>query len=136
MRRYIPDYSDEGISRDRYLELLHFCRQYRDWKMQADSFLGAGAQKYNPMPHGEGAVSDPTQTAMLKREQYRAKIDLVDQAIAAAGAEWKTALIMNVCYGRPYYQISPVVMPTSKRTAYYEAKRLFFIALDRLKGAD
>ena len=136
MRRYIPNYTEEGISRERYLELLHYCRQYPEWITQANSYLGASAQKYSPMPHSEGSVSDPTQTAMLKREQYRAKIDMVDQAIVAAGVEWRTALLMNICYGRPYYQINPVLMPSSKRTAYYEVKRLFFIELDKLKGSE
>lgn len=132
LRRYKPDYSDIGISKDRYLELLHFCRQLPEWQKQADSYLGASAQNYDPSPHSKGAVSDPTQLAVLRREQYCTRIGIINQAAQAAGAEWSHILIQNVCYARPLWQFDPVIMPTSNRNAYYAAKKLFFKALDGL----
>ena len=33
--KYTPVAAQIGISKARYMELLHFCRQYDDWKKEA-----------------------------------------------------------------------------------------------------
>ena len=46
------------------------------------------------------------------------------------GGGWERALILNCCYGVGYVDIDPAVMPTSKRNAYFEARREFFFLLN------
>lgn len=58
MRHYIPNWEAIGIKRERYLELLHFCRQYPDWRTEAASLLGVHGQSLTGMPHGT-SVGDP-----------------------------------------------------------------------------
>ena len=137
MRRWIPDYTDAGISRERYQELLHFARQYPEWKSKADACLGTTAVKLSADggSHGSG-ISDPTFQAVLRRERFEAKRILVDKAaITAGGAEWFTTLILNVCYGRPLWQLEQATMPTSDRNSYYRVRKRFFIELDQLLNA-
>lgn len=134
MRRYVPDYSDAGISRERYQELLHFARQYPEWTAKAEECLGPTAVRLSAdgSSHGSG-VSDPTLQAVVRRERYEAKRSMVDKAaIAAGGEEWHTTLILNVCYGRPLWQLDQAAMPTSDRNSYYRVRKRFFVELNRL----
>ena len=50
--RYTPCWKQIGISQDRYTELLHFCRQYPEWKAEANSLIGIRAIKMDGQPHG------------------------------------------------------------------------------------
>ena len=133
MRRYIPDYSDAGISRERYYELLHFCRQYPEWKKSAASLLGTSAQRYSTEAHAAGTVSDPTERAAVKRETYLRRIQIVDMAAINAGDKWCDTLIRNICYGVPLAAIDPIMMPTSNRNAYFAMKKKCFVLLDALQ---
>ena len=128
MRNYVPRW--EGISYNRYRELQHFCRQYREWKKEARSLLGLHGQGVNGMPHGTG-ISDPTARAAEKREHLLKKIAMVEQCLKSiSGGVWYAALIQNVCDGKPYAKIRQDIMPTSNRGAFFKARREFFIALD------
>ena len=66
--RYLPCWKQIGISPSRYSELLHFCRQYPEWKTEANSLLGIRALKSDGLPHGNGK-SDPVAAAAEKRER-------------------------------------------------------------------
>lgn len=135
MRLYIPDYSDVGISRDRYRELLYFCRQYPEWIRQCAEKLGVSAQQYKQQPHGAGTVSDPTLRQVIAREIYWRKVGMVDAAADKAAPEWKNVLITNVCYAVALSCIDTGVMPTTHIHDYFVAKKRFFIALDAIMRA-
>ena len=129
--RYTPCWKQIGISVDRYRELLHFCRQYPEWKTEANSLLGIRAIKMDGQPHGSG-VSDPVAMAAEKRERLMSKIEIVDTcARAIDGGEWYAAIIQNVCIGRPYEQMDRALMPTSDKNAYFKRRREFFELLNK-----
>lgn len=131
--RYIPCWKQIGISKDRYIELLHFCRQYPEWKIEANSLIGIRGLKMDGQPKGTGR-SDPVATAAERRESLTRKIDLVDEcAKNINGGEWYAAIIQNVCMGRAYNQLDATIMPTSFRKAYFKARREFFDLLDKKK---
>ena len=129
--RYTPCWKQIGISVDRYRELLHFCRQYPEWKTEANSMVGVRAIKMDGMPHGSG-TSDPVAVAAEKRERLLAKIDIVDECAKAIGeGAWFAAIIQNVCIGRPYEQMDRALMPTSDKNAYFRRRREFFELLNK-----
>ncbi len=129
--RYQPCWKQIGISVDRYRELLHFCRQYPEWKTEANSLLGIRAIKMDGQPHGSG-VSDPVAMAAEKREKLMTKIEIVDNCARAIGdGEWYAAIIQNVCIGRPYEQMDRALMPTSDKNAYFRKRREFFDLLNK-----
>lgn len=129
--RYLPCWKQIGISADRYRELLHFCRQYPEWKTEANSLLGIRAIKMDGQPHGSG-VSDPVAMAAEKRERLMAKIEIVDKCAREIGrGEWYAAIIQNVCIGRPYEQMDRALMPTSDKNAYFKHRREFFELLNK-----
>ena len=129
--RYVPCWKIIGISKDRYRELLYYCRQYPEWKVEANSLLGIKAIKMDGLPHGSGK-SDPVASAAERREKLLAKIAVVDEcASGVGGGAWYDALIQNVCLGRAYEKIDAAIMPTSFRNAFYEIRRQFFEKLDK-----
>lgn len=136
MRHYIPSWESIGITKERYLELLHFCRQYPDWKTEAASLLGVHGQQLTGMPHGSG-VGDPVAAMAARREDLLAKIRIVDDCAAnVEGGRWYTALIQNVCLNRPYSALNVTALPNSNRNSFFNARKAFFIALDRKRGAE
>ena len=131
--RYLPCWKQIGISQDRYRELLHFCRQYPEWKKEANSLLGIRAIKADGLPHGNGK-SDPVAVAAEKREKLIERIAIVDNcARAVAGGAWFASIIQNVCIGRSYEQMDRALMPTSDKNAYFKKRREFFELLDKTK---
>ena len=131
LMRYLPCWKQIGISQDRYRELLHFCRQYPEWKAEANSLLGIKAVKMDGMPHGSG-VSDPVAVAAERRERLIVKIGIVDECARAVGSgDWFAAIIQNVCIGRSYEQMDRALMPTSDKNAYFRKRREFFEILNK-----
>ena len=129
--RYLPCWRQIGISQDRYQELLHFCRQYPEWKSEAASLLGIRAVKMDGLPHGSGK-SDPVAMAAERREKLMEKISIVDECARAIGEGlWYAAIIQNVCIGRSYEQMDRALMPTSDKNAYFKRRREFFELLNK-----
>ena len=130
--RYLPCWQQIGISKDRYQELLHYCRQYPEWKTEANSLLGIKAVKMDGQPHGRGK-SDPVAMAAERRDRLLNKIQLVDDcAREIGGGEWYAAIIQNVCIGRPYEQMDRALMPTSEKNAFFKIRRMFFDLLNKM----
>ena len=129
--RYLPCWKQIGISADRYRELLHFCRQYPEWKTEANSLLGVRAVKMDGLPHGSGK-SDPVAVAAEKRDRLLAKIQIVDECAKTPGnGDWYAAIIQNVCIGRSYEQMDRALMPASDKNAYFRMRREFFELLNK-----
>lgn len=129
--RYVPCWKQIGISRDRYGQLLHFCRQYPEWKTEANSLLGIRAVRMDGQPHGSGK-SDPVALAAERRDRLLGKIAIVDEcAKAIGGGEWYAAIIQNVCIGKSWTQMDGALMPTSNKNAFFKMRRDFFYMLDK-----
>ena len=131
--RYLPCWKQIGISQDRYQELLHFCRQYPEWKLEANSLIGIRAINADGLPHGNGK-SDPVAQMAERREKLIEKIAIVDEcARAIENGDWYAALIQNVCIGKSYTQMDRALMPTSDKNAFFKKRREFFDLLDKKK---
>ena len=132
--RYLPCWKQIGISPSRYSELLHFCRQYPEWKKEASSLLGIRAVKADGLPHGNGK-SDPVAAAAEKREKLLEKIAIVDEcAKAVDGGDWYASIIQNVCIAKSYDQMDRALMPTSNKNAFFKKRAEFFKLLDERKA--
>ena len=131
--RYLPCWQQIGITKERYQELLHFCRQYPSWKLEANSHLGLRAIKYDGMPHGN-KKGDSVALAVEKREKLLAKMALVEEcAKTISDGAWYAAMMQHVCYGKTYGQMDSTLMPTSNSNEFYRQRRLFFELLNQKK---
>ena len=135
MRTYIP--GGWEISKERYLELKAFCRQYPQWKVEADSLLGVSGARMEATPHGS-EPGDPTGRAVERREILVDKMAMVERCAAAVDRGlWFQALIFNVCIGTSWEVIRdlhPEILKTSDRTKFFKARRMFFNLLDKEKS--
>ena len=131
--RYLPCWKQIGITKERYQELMYFCRQYPDWKLEANSQLGIKAIRNDGLPHGN-RMRDPVAAAAERREKTLAKIALVEECARTVGdGEWYAAIMQNVCYGKAWTKIDTSIMPTSTANEYFKQRRLFFELLDQKK---
>ena len=130
--RYLPCWKQIGISQDRYRELLHFCRQYPEWKTEANSLLGIRAIKADGLPHGSGK-SDPVARAAERRERLLAKISIVEGcAKASDDGAWFTVLIDHVCRKTAWKDLKREELPTSDANTFYRRRREFFDLLNKV----
>ena len=112
MRDFIIDC---GLSKERYLELCHFCRQYPNWMHDMERAHRAGIPATDPRHH-----------------EPLSKLHMIETcANAVDGGRWHNALIANICFRVPYSAIPVEDLPTSHRNEYFIARRLFFEMLDR-----
>lgn len=134
-RIYVPGTWE--ISKERYLELRAFCRQYPQWKVEAASMLGVTGASLDPTPHGN-EPGDPTGRAAERRERLTEKILLVERCAAAIDrGSWYQALLLNVCNGMSYEVIRdlhPETLKNNHRNFFFKARRIFFNLLDKEKG--
>lgn len=146
MREYRLNMSMWGISRNAYIELKYFCLQYPEKKAEADALLGVKSSNHvveytvgdgdkkqtlgTVMPRGN-ATSNPVEDVIIKRMLLLEDCDLIDRVAAEVdGGDWKDALILNCCHGKGYELIDPAILPTSKRNAFFQARREFFFRLN------
>ena len=131
--RYVPCWKQIGITKERYQELIYFCRQYLSWRREANSLLGIRAIINDGMPHGN-KTRDPVAASAAKREKLLAKMALVEEcAKSISDGAWYAAMMQHVCYGKTYDQIDITLMPTSNRNEFYKQRRLFIELLDQKK---
>lgn len=142
MREYRINMSVWGISRWAYEELRAFCRQYPEKKAEADALLGVRSSFHvveykdgdktlgTVMPKGN-MTSNPVEDTIMKRLRLLEDCDLIDRvARETDGGDWYDALILNCCHGKGYEYIDPAILPTSKRNAFFQARREFFYRLN------
>lgn len=150
MREYRINMTPWGISRWAYEELRAFCRQYPEKKARADALLGIRSTDHvveytvgegdkkrtlgTVMPRGN-TTSNPVEDVIIRRMQLLRDCDLIDKvARDVDGGGWERALILNVCYGIGYVDIDPVILPSTHRNAFFQARREFFFRLNEKKN--
>lgn len=70
------------ISKHRYYELKHFCRQYDEWKRALVRIDG-----WKAFPESTGAIvnatpSNPTEQMAMARAFYSSRVDLLEHCLA------------------------------------------------------
>ena len=146
MRNYRINMSMWGISKWAYEELKAFCRQYPEKKAEAAALLGIRSTDHvveytvgegkkrqtfgTVLPRGN-STSNPVEDTIMKRLRLLEDCDLIDRVAADTdGGNWAEALILNCCYGKGYELIDPAILPTSRRNAFFQARREFFWRLN------
>lgn len=129
MRERPLNLDEYGISKERYLELKHFCKRYAEMRQQIADARGLEAVSNDGMPHGNG-ISDPTARKADAAMKLSEDIRIIEGTAREVDPLNWGALLKNVTEGTPYeYQIV-----YCGRRQFYEARRKFFCLLDKKKG--
>lgn len=123
------------IPRQRYYELKHFCLQYPDWKTQIrilDGIQHQAERTHMPKSH-TNEILDQTAKMAEKRARLTAKIEMVERAADASGADLSNYILKGITEGISYSVLQFKLMIPCNRNEYYDKYRKFFWVLDKLR---
>lgn len=117
------------ISKEKYYELKHFCKQYDEWRRYCDTVFPRMISAYGVDVPG-GTSERPIEEACLKLEKYKEYMSLVDlNLIDAAGPIIAKYLKLTVTQGYSYDALAAAERIPCGRELYYKYYREFFYLL-------
>lgn len=133
-----PELSDKNkykISKHRYYELLHFCRQYTDYQMEKKKLIDTCVR---PVIFGERPVEsvngDATQRFAMRLANVDDKIMLIEEVAIEAGEDLSSYILTAVTSGISYETLKSRYNIPCGRNEFYERFRKFFWILDKKRG--
>ena len=121
------------ISKHRYIELVHYCLQYQEWKDELKYNLGvSGGGGVDGMPKGS-TRQDKLEEMAIKRAKLTEKCESIEKAAELAAGDLREYIIKAVTNeGISYdYLRSRMNIPCGRRQ-YYEYRRKFFWILSSM----
>lgn len=143
MKPKISEKNEFWIPKERYYELVHFCRQYDDFERQLKELsLLPTVDIFSPegksMDH-----ADPTWQNAIRLAEIRARIFAIDASFAVVGrtldsftlpvmADLREGILDGVSYDAMVARyVDPIRI---SRKEYYRLYRMFFWVLDKKRG--
>lgn len=121
-----------NISKHRFMELYHYCLQYREWQEELTGLDSTvkGVDTSGDGISGNGA-GDPTARMAIRRQELSDKCELIEETAREADPEiyhylLKTVTIEDMTYSRLALQGLPC-----GRDRYYNSRRKFYWLLDK-----
>lgn len=121
------------ISGDRMLELVHFCRQYYEWKEEISklNLLQSACPNSNNEIHGSD-YSDATSKYALRILYYQERIQLVEQTAKDTSQDlWQHLLIGVTGKNGSYNYLKTKMDIPCCADVYYNLRRKFFWILSQ-----
>ena len=120
------------IPQERYLELLHFCRQYMDFcsRIAAIKLLQTSGSYLMPK---EGEAIDLTAEAALRIADLQHKIDIIRDSAKEASPDIWMWVLSGITDNLSYDVLKLKGIPCGK-DYYYEAYHKFFYFLDQKRN--
>lgn len=106
------------VPKEEYLTVLHFCKQYPNWKKEISDSVEQSAM----LPQ----KSDPVRIVTIRKK--KAVLEMLIRKLADGLDDW---LLLGVCYGMTYPQLKQRGIPCG-RNQYYEIRQRFYYYLSRI----
>lgn len=121
------------LSKHRYLELVHYCLQYPEWRKELQSI---DILRASSIVQGKGDKSwdDVTSTAAIKRAELVSKIELIESVAREAEPDLASYILTSVTKGITYPQIAAKIDIPCGKDMFYDRRRKFFWILDKRRG--
>lgn len=117
------------ISTEKKLELVHFCRQYPEWREEYIGIVHSGATRSlatDVVKVLRGRSPRPTEGLMLRVVRLAELMDMVDNAAMEAAPGFIGAIRQGAIYGKSYDQLNAIAPMPVSRAEYYKALRKFY----------
>lgn len=121
------------LSNELYDTVLHYARNYPQWKAEYGIYEQNGAIRYDKLRIQTNNDYNPTEEIGIKHASLKEKIDKIENAakIAAPEDTLREFLMLGVCYGMTVYQLAARKMPCNNRE-YSAMRSRFFYELAQL----
>ena len=121
------------LPKHRYYELKHFCLQYPIWKKAVYSLDGLSKKTDYIFISKQKGISNPVERAVLARDFYRKRIDMVEKACQDAAGDLYRYLLVAVTEEKPFHYLQMKLEMPCSRSEYYEIYRKFFWILNNIR---
>lgn len=127
MRRHPVSLAECGITPARYDELRAICRQYKQYKAEADA-IRRGETDRRRRGSGAWRQPDPTgnQAVMMADNFARRRVEAIESAAKAADRVLARYILRSVTEGKRFEFLCP---PCGEKQ-FYRARMRFYIELD------
>ena len=127
MEATLSQRSEYYISRERTMELEHFCRQYKEWqkKLNDISFL-KGAPDVVIYDTNTG---DPVGTIVELRDKYLRNVNMINTSAAESDSVLAPYILKAVTEGLSYDQMKARGFVPCNQKVFYQSRRKFFYIL-------
>lgn len=121
------------LSNELYDTVLHYARNYPEWKAEYDFCNPNGGISYDRDRVQTSGDYDPTEAIGIRHAALKDKIDRIEKAaqLAAPDEVLRKFLMLGVCYGLTRYQLEQQRMPCTKNT-YAAMRGKFYYELAQL----
>lgn len=119
------------ISKHRYYELLHWCRQYDEWWDEKCALLGINQTNLTDEKIVTNNKYSPVENLVIKIEKLNKKIETLQDTAKEADAELSDYIIFSVTQGVGYTNLKMIKDIPCSKNYFYESYRRFFWLLDK-----
>ncbi len=120
------------ISKERRLELVHFCRQYPEWvKLYSD--VGSGLRSVSFDGIRFDGVSNPTEQTAELLLYLRSRMDMVEAAADLSDDAIGVYIFKGATEGKSFANLKMVYRIPCERDMYYDRLHRFFWNLSKLR---
>mgnify|MGYP007122035188 CR=1 FL=1 len=131
MRTSVSVNSKYYISKHRFLELRHFCLQYREWKKAILEPIKATRRPLNAPVSHSNKVYDETSMLASKRAEMGLYLQMVERTCYEADSVIGKWILIGVTEGASFDTLKAKYEIPCERNMYYDRFRKFFWLLDK-----
>ena len=120
------------LPKHRFLELYHYCLQYKDWKAALRSLDGMRGMNYDFVQSRGSGYNDPVFYLALKRLDLEKKIQGVEETALDTDEDIARFILSGVTDENATFDNLSLLhdLPYSRNT-YYDRRRKFYSLLDQ-----
>lgn len=118
------------ISKHRYYELLHFCRQYFEFSIKIQELEQVLLKASQLSAIEQSDISDRTGNMAVRLDQYKEYMSIINLCAKDADPDLQSYIFEAVTKGTPFTHFEADGIPCCRDT-FYDRYRKFFWLLDK-----
>ena len=119
------------LSKHRYLELVHFCLQYPEWKQKLRE-IDILQSRVFVSGNSEIEWSDETYRLVDRRDEWINKIEIVERLAREVDPVLASYILLSVTTGMAFPQMQARHRVPYGKDIFYNKRREFFWRLDKI----
>lgn len=133
LKNELSNKSKWKISKHRYLELVHYCLQYSEWRKELGKIdiLRASSMSQS---RADKEWIDQTSEIVIRRAELINRIEQIERITREADPDLASYIFISVTKGTTYPQLSAFMYVPCSRDTFYDRRRKFYWLLNKVRG--